>query len=422
LLLTGATGLLGGAVLHEQLKRISRAGNSNRDRVVLLVRARDQEHAIQRIVDQLSGMCELEHMRKSTGDGLKWNPQILAHSVRQLVDKGDVALVTGDLRPLKTADERSWRDDPRLQTVTHVLDVAASTYFSESRYDSESTRHGSHQLLHALLQARAPLTRFVHCGTAWSCGSFGTDAATTLTADNRRIVAEIDSLSVPPSGVRHLVPYALDKLNAEQDLVTDAARHSVPLVVARPSICFGHTVHGCAVTQSIFWAVRLAASLRALPFDVQRTWFDFVPIDWTARALLALGLDIEQPMHTIYHLSAGRSSALRWSDLIATIRNCNSNAATPLPECVSDSEFAKRIKLGALSPEELRAIGTGDAHTVLRGFRYYVPFAQANIVFDNERQLSEAQIERLPDMLEFVRLCNKTYGDVNNKESQQEDI
>jgi len=409
--------LLGGAALHEQLKRMSPSSvthndNCSTDRVLLLVRARDHEHAIQRVADQLSAVCALEQRPR--------NPRRLTDWIRQLVEKGALALITGDLRPLASAHEPSWRDDQRLQGVTHVLDVAASTYFSESRYDSESTRHGSHQLLHALLRARAPLARFVHCGTAWSAV-----AASDSTPSGQVVVDEIDARSVP-ADVRHLVPYALDKLGAERALVADAARFSVPLVVARPSICLGHTRHGCAVTQSIFWAVRLAALMRTLPFDVRHTWFDFVPIDWTARALLAIGFDIEQPRHALYHLSAGRSGALLWSDLISTIRNSNNSNGggdASLPERVSAAEFDEQLRSAALSPEALQAIGAGgDVRTVLRGFRYYVPFAQASVVFDNRRLLSESEIERLPDMQEFVRLCNNTYGDFNNKDSQQEDI
>ena len=262
ILLTGATGFLGGAVLHQALSRRDGA------EWVCLVRCADVEQGHQRIAARLSRFTDV----------------FTAHRIARTV-----TVVPGDFT---RADAEA---DPRLDDVTHILHLAADTSYRGEERVFRTNRDGTLALARrARMMPR--LQRVLHVGTAMSCG-----------ADAPSLVRE----TLPQAEDRHLVAYTASKAAAETALAAEFA--DLPLVVARPSIVVGHSTLGAAPSSSILWLVRAADRLRLLPTET-RTGIDIVPVDWAAAALLAL---LEKPAlaHDLYHVSAGEESLTRWPDL-----------------------------------------------------------------------------------------------------------
>ncbi|HEY6879039.1 MAG TPA: SDR family oxidoreductase, partial [Polyangiales bacterium] len=177
-----------------------------------------------------------------------------------------------------------------LEGVTHVVHLAANTSFIAKEGVFEMN-YGGTRALAQRLRAVHSLERFVYVGTAMICGD---DPSQTVFEDN-----------YPSVGAKHLVPYTASKAAAEQMLRSEFP--DLPLVVARPSVVIGHTELGCAPSGSIFWVVRALERVRLLSGS-EDARLDVVPADYVARALDHLTF-APQLRYRTYHISAGSESA-----------------------------------------------------------------------------------------------------------------
>ncbi|WP_457119810.1 SDR family oxidoreductase [Methylobacterium sp. JK268] len=353
-MLTGATGFLGAAVLHQALR-----GDDGAE-WVCLVRCSSVEQGHQRIAARLS----------------RFTDSFTAHRLAR-----KVVVVPGDFT---RADEEC---DPRLDDVTHILHLAADTSY---RGDERVFRTNHLGTLALARRARAMpgLRRFLHVGTAMSCG-----------ADAPRLVRE----EAPRPEDRHLVAYTASKAAAETSLAADFA--DLPLVVARPSIVVGHTSLGAAPSSSILWLVRAADRLRLLPAETP-TGIDIVPVDWAASALLAL---LRKPhlAHSLYHVSAGEDSLTRWPDLFRAFEEADPAGG---PRHVDRFPFADRAVLRDRFAATFGLDGPLKL-AMLRATRAYYMFCALDLTFANDRLRAEG-IAAPPSLPDYLATCLATSGDI----------
>jgi thioester reductase-like protein len=339
LLITGATGFLGGATLAHVIRARPDC------RLVALVRASSAEEGMQRIARSLARF----------GTAPSRQLEILR------ADITDVASL----------------DDKLLDDVTHVVHLAANTSFRSVRSVRQVNILGTMTLAHRMRRARK-LLRFLHVGTAFSCGDV--PSGTTLSEDD-----------YPTSEARHLVEYTRSKAEAEM-LLQDTAPE-LALVVARPSIVIGHSRLGCAPSASLFWFYRAADLLRraAAPLDMRD---DIVPVDYAAQALDTL-LFKESLAHRCYHVSAG-ASGCTWHEISAAFDR--HHGARP------DDPY-RVIEANALELERDRMpsrLGPGDEDRMLMALRLYYRFP--TLTFDNTRLLAEG-VCAPPRFVDYLDLC-----------------
>jgi nucleoside-diphosphate-sugar epimerase len=352
--LTGATGLIGGAVLHSALDR------DDDTTWVCLVRCANAEHGRQRVAARLARFTD-------------------AFTAQRLARK--VEIVPGDFT---TADRDN---DPRLDGCTYILHLAADTsYMGGERL--HRINHDGTLALARRARAMPGLQRILHIGTAMSCG-----------ADAPALVEETASAA----GVRHLVPYTASKAAAEMSLA--ALFPDLPIVVARPSIVVGHSVLGAAPSSSILWLVRAADRLRMLPCAPESAC-DIIPADWAAKAILHLLLK-PSLAHRLYHVSAGTGGATRWSTL-----NRAFEAAEPSDgvRTLTTFDLADRAALR----ERFRAVFGLDSPlklTMLRAVRAYYAFCALDMTFSNARLLAEG-VEPPPPLSAYLATCLANSGDI----------
>jgi nucleoside-diphosphate-sugar epimerase len=254
ILLTGATGLVGGATAFELLR------DERVHRLVLLVRAEHDEHALQRVRQSVGRFGELRGLEK-------------------------VTIVRGDLAtPLAPA---------MLDSITHVLHAAACTSFRSTRRVFETNVEGSLAFARQCV-GRPRLQRFLAVSTTSRCG----DVTEAVVRDD-----------TPPAAT-HVVEYARSKAMAEAAL---AALTGLPLLIARPSSVVGHTALGVSASTSLFWYYLALARAGVSPFPDERRR-DIVPVDYVARALVHL-LFLSSPAHHAFHISAGEGAARPWGEL-----------------------------------------------------------------------------------------------------------
>ncbi len=345
-LLTGATGFLGGAFL---------AHTRELDDVEWLLPARGQDEAqarqrvwrrLNRFVDEVTAA------------------RILA---RATVVRADL------LHPDALTDEV-------LDGVTHVVHLAANTSFIAKKGVWEMNYEGTRALASRLRGVRT-LERFVYVGTAMICG------------DNPGQHVREDSY--PAETAEHLVSYTASKSAAEQMLRDEFP--DLPLVVARPSVVIGHTKLGSAPSGSIFWVVRALERVRLLSGSPDAT-LDVVPVDYVAHVLDHL-VFAPKLRYSTYHISAGSDSAMPIRKTAAQLA-----AARKEPIAWTDYEVIQSVDVRKHKQRMVDAFGASNGRRVQMALGLYLRFCELNVRFDNSR-IREEGMPTATCFLDYLDTC-----------------
>ena len=375
LLLTGATGFIGGNVLVAAVN----AGLSSR--LVCLVRGADTDEALERL-RRNAMLCGLPASRSG------W--------------LGKDNVIVGALDTAFSDTERA-----RLARVTHVINCAAMASFSANprvtRVNVEDTLRFA-----ANFAGSGALRRFIHVGTAMSCGT---------SRSTRVREADIDGAGTPGDGGAagegasgHLVPYTRSKQIVEQLL--QRLYPDLPLVVARPSIVVGHTVLGTKPSGSIFWLFHIIHRVRRYTARPQAR-LDVIAADDCAQALLRLALKPELRFR-FYHLSAG-SGAPTIAQVLAAMDEFAADDDAPAYRVCRVGD------LPALARDVARAERIGNHRLIERALHVYAGFAELGYVFDNQRSREEIGFAPL-SITDYVSECMRTSRGVGLLEQMRWDF
>jgi nucleoside-diphosphate-sugar epimerase len=346
-LVTGATGFLGGALAAHLLATRPDL------RLILVARAAGAALATSRVQRSLSRHGDLPG----------------AHFA------GRIEIVTADL------GEPGWLATVPFARVTHVVNLALDAGSSPR---ARAVNLDGPLALAREAQRGGRLQRFLHVGSAWSCG-----------AGARGVVGEDDAPRGEPVSTslvhKHAAERALEGLPG------------LPLVIARPSLVVGHSTRGCEPSASLFWVLRLLDALGRIPWE-KRRHLDAVPVDWVAVALTEL-LFAPTLGHVRHHLSAGRSGSVTWGDIESAFAavgrrpRWREEAPTSLDDWASS--VAPAIPAGALAPC-LRFLG-GDA------------------VFDDSRARTLG-LPAAPRLTEYLAVCLRRARDRPIAEQALDDL
>lgn len=349
ILLTGATGFIGGAVAAEL------ASLGLLSQIIFMVRAPDKASALMRIQTSLATFQ-------------------IAPSTDELTE---TQMVCADLADVASLSEQGWAG------VTHVIHCAALATFSNNPKIWALNVDGTLALARAV-NANGCLKRWIQVGTAMSCGP----GLTSPVSESWYSDASQDA---------HLVPYTQSKIAAELAL---RAIKDFPLVVARPSIVVGHSQLGCTPSPSIFWVFRMAFALERFTCAASEC-IDVIPVDWCAHVLVALTLKPEL-QHDLYHVSAGITSANRFAEIDTAYAK-----ASELEPIFSRYEQVAIEDLRSLVPLFEAKLGKVNRILILRALTLYGAFAKLNYVFDNQRLLDE-DIQASPTFSSYIEACVRT--------------
>jgi nucleoside-diphosphate-sugar epimerase len=356
ILITGATGFLGGAVAVDAIRR------GLAPRLLLLVRAEDPRHGFARLLGNLRLLGASEEELQQ----LDWE-QVLF---------GDL----NDLRPL-AADER-------LDDVGTVIHCAALATFAPHP-SLEPVNVDGTLALARLLHRRPGFRRFIYIGTAMACGKHGDDN------DNDDGIAEEAQLSLAQED--HLVPYTRTKAIGERLL--QHGFPDLPLVVLRPSIIVGHSTLGCTPSQSIFWVFQVWHRLGVLTAAMDDR-IDVVPVDWCAAAILDIA---QKPVlaQKVFHLSAGPRSSQTFRQIGQAMQQAGGGNRQ------DDRVEYAQIEvddIDALLPDIRSKMPDCNPRLLIRALKLYGEFARLSYVFHNQRLLSEG-VPPAPRLTDYIGLC-----------------
>lgn len=366
ILITGATGFLGGATAARLLEH-----HGSGIKLLFLVRATTPAEGLQRMRDSL----------------------VRFEVAPRLLDRLDARnILCGDL-----ANVGAFADDPRLDEVSEVINCAAIASFSNHPGIWPINVVGTFAFATRMSKV-AGLKRFVHVGTAMACGPHQHSPVS-------------ESWELPPDE-DHLVPYTASKAEIERKLRVELP--SLPLVVARPSIVVGHTKYGCAPSASIFWVFRMAHALEKFTCDLSEQ-VDVVPVDYCAEALIKLALSPTLKW-SLYHISAGSQNSNTFAEI--DIAYAKAKGIEPI------APRYQRIALedvGSLLAEFKARLGDCNKRLVARALRLYGGFADLNYVFDNSRLLHEG-FHSPARFSSYMGACVDSSCDVPIAEQMREDF
>ena len=361
ILLTGGTGVVGGALIVDLHSR------GVLEDTIFLVRAANPAEGLER---------------------LQANAQRFGFSGQLHIDQ----VLCGDLG--QSADFAAM---PELKQMTHVMHCAALATFSNNPQIWGLNVDGTLALAHAIF-AHGKLQRWIQVGTAMSCGS----GLESPVAESWQKGTHKDD---------HMVPYTWSKVSAEIAL---KAIKGFPLVVARPSIIVGHSALGCAPSPSIFWVFRMAFALERFTCAPDER-IDIIPADWCAVALNTLLLK-PHLTHDLYHVSAGLSSSSTFTQLDHAY--AKARGAQPIE---SRYEQVAVDNLRSLVPLFQERLGKVNRILILRALTLYGAFAQLNYVFDNDR-LTDEGIAASPPLASYLAACVSTTENIPMAEQMAYDF
>ena len=359
ILLTGATGFVGGELLARLLQRDERS-------IVCPVRADSPTGAAQRGRDALERALGREPSSRETAR-VEW--------------------VHADLE-----SPRLGVDTDRYRALTREVDeiyhCAASTRFDLPLDEAVRINVSGVRALHALAVRAArehDFRRFHHVSTAFVSGtSRGSVRAGHLPVDR-------------PRSFRNT--YEQSKARAERFLRSD---DRVPTTIYRPSIVVGDSRTGRTLNWNVVYpTIRMIAS-GLLPFfpTAADNPLDCVPVDFVANGILALGTRPDTVGQTLY-LTAGRE-ALSIAEFIEWAHEGRERWRGAAPG--RRTRPIGRLEWWALRRRASRP-GQSSLRRLVTAVQAVEPYANVRCRFDSDRehQLLNAAGVRMPARADFFR-------------------
>ncbi|MQG94640.1 cationic peptide resistance protein CprA [Pseudomonas sp. MN1F] len=366
LLLTGATGFLGGSVTAQLI------ANGRSANLCFLVRADSREQGLERLRDNLR---------------------------QHGVDEQDCLALRADQIICGDFLDTTWLAEttPRLMQIDRVINCAAVASFSKNPNIWPVNVEGTYAFAEVMSRSTR-LKRFLHVGTAMSCGP--------------QRESPISESWEFPAAEQQLVDYTASKAEIERRMSEQLPQ--LPLVVARPSIVVGHRTLGCQASASIFWVFRMGFALESFTCELDEQ-IDVIPVDYCAEALIGLTLK-PRLEHNLYHISAGHQAACTFGEIDQAF--AHANGAEPVGERYRKVDVDD---LKSLAQDFEARIGPANPRLVLRALRLYSGFADLNYLFDNSRLLEEG-IAVPPRFTDYLDVCVKSSSGVSIATQMQWDF
>jgi thioester reductase-like protein len=356
ILLTGATGLVGGELL------VTLSQREEVNKIYCLLRSASEEVAMER----LQKVFDLHD---------------------DAFDTDKIVPVLGNLFDEHLTD--SLINNAALNDVDVIIHSAANTSFSRFNDDQvEKANIGG--LTKILLWAKQlpHLKTFMYIGTATICGKDVKD----------RVIHEDES---PNPDATHLVKYTYTKMKGE--LLIREHLPEEQILIARPSIIMGDSRPIMPRSPVILWAMATINHLRLIPVN-EHAQLDIIPVDYAVNAIVKL-LFAKRKYH-VYHISAGEegsTTALKLSetlsayfdemppfnfiskDLLNQVKHWTRGRLAPDSELYNYRKYLDYWKETFEDKSKLRIL--------FSGLDPYLDFMELGHVFDNTRLLEDVDIE-----------------------------
>ncbi len=351
--ITGVTGLIGGEMVRRMLQ--THSGD-----IHCLVRPGTRGDARARLIERL-------HLSQ---DAVAASASCL-HAVAGNVAQPRFGLSDEDFNHLR-------------RTTDVIIHCASELSFIRDAHCRETNITGMHNLIDLVRQCdRKPM--IVHLSTVASCG-----------AVTHQCLCEEDGSD--PENAHHN-EYTRTKAVAESVL----RQSDLPYVVIRPSITLSAGLRARKFARAIVWFVPLLQDFEAMPVDPQSR-VDVVPVSFVAESIVRL---LQKPgglRWDCYNVSAGPQDAMVCGRVVRFL----------------DGFYERTRPLTLIPPTKWTRdlhrmhIDTPHRRKLFATLRYYLPFINMDVVYDNSRLRAElgADLPPITPMTEYLgELLNLISGE-----------
>jgi thioester reductase-like protein len=327
-LVTGVTGLIGGEIL--------RALESRQTGLLW---------GLIRQSDELSARQRWEQRLQRSGESLE-----KSLDSRVLALNGDVTAPNWGMASAEL--------DTVLRQVDIIIHSAADTSFLRRAAVENTNIRGTQNLIHLAKRCRRrPLIVYI-------------STATNVGKASKCCLSE--SAGCQPDN-EHFNDYTHSKAVAEQLL----RESGLPVLTLRPTIVLSPELPDRDFAQNILWFIPLLRRFDAFPMN-PASRLDMVPISFVVDSTIEL---LRRPTRywDCYHISAGARFAQTVGELSA----------------FTDRYYNRRTPLRLVEPSRWKQtdqkfyIRSALQRKIYHGLRYYLPFANMDVVFDNHRLETE---------------------------------
>lgn len=336
-LITGVTGLLGGEILRELAKR-------DVCEISALVRSKDC----------LSPRDRFSQRMERSSDPTD------TYSERAIVIEGDVARPKWGLSPHAARYVAE-----RVDTIVHC---AADTSFINDKSVIETNIQGTRYLIDLAKSARNP-PRIVYISTASNVGRV-----------QHCCLKEEQGCQATNE---HHNSYTKSKAVAE----TLLRESGLDVLVIRPTIVLSGGLSDRLFARNILWFAPLLCEFDALPVNPTAE-MDVISSDFMARGVVELMLSGDLK-HDCYHISAGHRHGMTTCEAVESM---NRFYCRKQPQLIAPEEWTPA--------EQRRFVQTREQRKIFHALRYYLPFLNMDVTFDNTRLYQDLG-DRVPEFDTF---------------------
>lgn len=343
ILITGVTGLIGG----ELVRKLVQTGVGN---IYCVVRPSQQGDADGRLIERLNRSNDVGLLEAYPG----------------------VCAVAGNVTQPQFGLSR--RDAEEVLNNTNlIIHCASELSFIRDESCRETNIAGMNNLIDIARRCRRS-TQIVHFSTATICGNV-----------SNRCVLETDG-DTPNSD--HYNEYTRSKAAAEQ-VLRDSG---LPALVIRPSIVLSADLPAEQFARAILWFLPLLNEFDAVPID-PASCVDVIPVQYVVDSTVRL-LQQDRLKYDCYHVSAGADSAMRCGDVAAYLDEFYSRS-TPL-QLIPPKLWTREM--------HREYVGTAHQRKLFATLKYYLPFLNMNVSYDNSRLREELgeQATTIPHVKEYI--------------------
>lgn len=355
-LITGVTGLLGGELLRELCK-------CNLTRITALIRRSEMQSPLGRFE------CRMARSGADVSD----------YADRTNVVEGNIVLPNWGLQANDLRDCQN-----NIDTIVHC---AADTSFIREEIVAETNIRGTKHLIELARGAQRP-PRIVYISTATNVGCV---QHCCLKEDDG---CQADNM--------HHNAYTRSKAIAENML----RESGLEVLVIRPTIVLSAGLSDRVFARNIMWFAPLLYQFEALPVD-PCSELDVISIEFMARSTIEL-LKSPDLRHDCYHVSAGKRHGFTIREALGSM---NQVYQRPAPQLISPENWTMR--------EQREYVRTREQRMVFHALRYYLPFLNMDVTYDNDRLYAELG-QRTPKFDTFESYAEQLLGQIDLGEALQE--
>jgi len=361
--MTGATGLVGGNLIHHFLE------DKNVSRLYLLARGKNDEDAKQRVHKTI---------------------KVFSPQIDNLDPHNKIRILAGDITRKNLALSNETYDE-LTNNLTHIVHSAANVKFQQSLENAMLVNFQGTKNVFELarsVNATNGISKIAYISTAYTCG------------EHEGVFYEDDSFR--PS----MFANSYERSKYESDAYVQSLFNELPVTIFRPSIIVGDSESGITnVFNGLYGPLEMIFMrlIRFLP-GRKNTKMDIVPVDYVSKAIVNI-MDLGKFSDgKIFHLTSGTDKLVEAGEVI--------KYATDFYSLMMSSAGSQKLQTGFLDSEKYLKYKnslSGAKATISKTLESFAPYTTLNRTFDNTKTLNVLRGSGLSPS-HFGEYCKKIFN------------